>query len=233
MKYRHLLLLTSVTLAINLSFASLNNIKEGRDYTILEDPIESIHPDKVELVEVFSYVCTHCKDFDPILKKYESHLDDPDVAFRNIHVFWAPEFLNLIRLSVAVDENQMTQVANNYIFQATFNDKVNFFDEKTTIEWLNKQTNFDGKKIAQSYQTPHNKNKAKDISILSKKYKLETTPNIVIGGKYKVSLNALKSETDLVRILDGLINLSKKDKLPINVLINTGGEFVHLANQSK
>ncbi|MCV2504031.1 MAG: hypothetical protein N4Q30_08165, partial [Neisseriaceae bacterium] len=99
--------------------------------------------------------------------------------------------------------------------------------------WLNKQTNFDGKKIAQSYQTQNNKNKAKDISILSTKYKLESTPNIIVGEKYKVNLSALKSEADLIRILDGLIDLSKKNKQPINAVINTGGIFVQQANQSK
>ncbi|MCV2502681.1 MAG: thioredoxin domain-containing protein, partial [Neisseriaceae bacterium] len=121
MKYRNFLLLASTALAINLSFANSNNIREGKDYTVLNQPIQSVHPDKIELVKIFSYACGHCKEFDPMLKKYESNLNDPDVVFRNIHVFWAPEFLNLIRLNVAVDENQMSQVANPYIFNAIFN----------------------------------------------------------------------------------------------------------------
>lgn len=207
--------------------------QEGRDYIVLDKPIQSIHPDKIELIKIFSYACVHCQELEHIIKEYTSHLHNSKVVLRAIHVYWMPEFMNLIRISIAVDENKLSHVANQSIFNAVLKERVNLFDEKTTISWLNVQTRFDGKKVAKTYQSNDIKNKAEKMYQLTQKHSLDSTPTLIVDGKYRVKFDLIKSKEDIFSILDGLISLSKKDRLPIKTVMNSGGMFTLYANQTK
>lgn len=224
--FKSVFMLLIASLTIHSAFAK---VTEGADYTVLKTPIKSVSPDKIELIEVFSYACSHCQAFNPILEGYLKTIPK-DVSFRQIHVYWDPKFLNLIRINQAVTDTNSSP-ANNYIFKALLNENVNLFDEKSTINWLNAQTNFDGKKIAASYLTPANKAKAQDIAKLTTQYSFQSTPTIIVGGKYRLNLAALKSQADVPRVLNGLIDLSRKANTPIKTIKNPGAELATKANK--
>ncbi|HET6631840.1 MAG TPA: thiol:disulfide interchange protein DsbA/DsbL [Rhodanobacteraceae bacterium] len=65
----------------------------GKNYTVLEPAQPTPDPDKVEVVEVFSYGCPHCKDFVPFADKIREALP-PQAVFHTLpaalgHSAWA------------------------------------------------------------------------------------------------------------------------------------------------
>ena len=75
---RYALLLLLVTLS-----AQAAEFREGVHYQRLPVPVETEDATKVEVVELFSYACIHCKNFDPTFEDCRAEQDD-DVLFRRV-----------------------------------------------------------------------------------------------------------------------------------------------------
>ena len=69
------------------SSASAGNYMEGKDYTLLAEPVRPADPSKIEISEVFSYTCAHCMHFEPILAAWAKK-QPADVSFLQIHTSW-------------------------------------------------------------------------------------------------------------------------------------------------
>ena len=52
---------------------------EGKDYLLLDTPVAAVNPGKIEVTEVFSFICPHCFRFEPLVEEWEKK-QKPDVA---------------------------------------------------------------------------------------------------------------------------------------------------------
>ena len=64
-------------------FAQAEEWQEGVHYAQLPVPVDTQTPEQIEIVEMFSYACVHCYNFDPLLDEWVAGQPD-DVAFRRI-----------------------------------------------------------------------------------------------------------------------------------------------------
>ena len=55
--------------------------------------------------------------------------------------------------------------------------------------WVSKQTSFDSKKLLQAYNSPAAASAAAKMQQLTETYRIENTPTVIVGGKYKVNFN--------------------------------------------
>ena len=81
----------AAALACTLAFATANaaEFTEGVDYVELPVPVETRDPNKIEVVEMFSYACIHCYNLEPIVARWRPTLDD-DVDFYRLHLVTRP-----------------------------------------------------------------------------------------------------------------------------------------------
>lgn len=181
------LILTSL-LAMGLSANALA-ATEGVDYEVLPKAMPQLQKDKVEVLEFFGYFCIHCKNLDPLLLKH-SKTFAKDTYFRTEHVVWDEKaHLNLARLAAAVNESGEKYRANPAIFKAMFDDKIDLSDTAITAQWLAAQTSFNGKKVLEAYNSFSNQAQAKQMADYTAEYNVQSTPTIIVGGKYKVKLD--------------------------------------------
>ena len=207
-------------------------IQEGEDYTILSKAIPSNHPKQVEIIEAFSYTCPACRVMEPILKDYLTHRKNKNIVFRPVQVFWQPNFLTLIKLNIAIDKNHVGIPADKMIFDAIFDQHINLSNSETTIDWLNKQTAFNGKKVAETFNDPETAKEAQQMAAMTSMYSFNATPTLIVGGKYRVRIDHIHNSENLNRILDGLVEKSKIDASPIPTFPNSGAKFAVKASQN-
>lgn len=55
---------------------------------------------------------------------------------------------------------------------------------------MDKQTGFDSKKLLQAYNSPAAASAAAKMQQLTETYRIENTPTVIVGGKYKVNFNS-------------------------------------------
>lgn len=100
-----------------------------------------------------------------------------------------PEMLGLAKVAAAVNLSGLKYQANPVIFKAVYEQKINLADTNVFRSWVGKQTGFDSKKLLQAYTSPAAASAAAKMQQLTETYRIENTPTVIVGGKYKVNFN--------------------------------------------
>lgn len=176
----------AILLGLALAFsASAQAALEGVDYEVLKKPIPQQDASKIEVLEFFDYSCIHCQNFDPVLLSY-SKTFPKDVYLRSEHVVWMPEMLGLARVAAAVNASGLKYQANPAIYEAIHEQKINLADTATFKSWVAAQKSFDSKKLIAAYNAPASLTAAKKMQRLTETYRIDGTPDVIVGGKYRV-----------------------------------------------
>ncbi|PSJ80065.1 thiol:disulfide interchange protein DsbA/DsbL [Neisseria iguanae] len=183
MKMKFFSILTALSLAGWAQAAT-----EGTDYKVLVKPIAQVQADKVEVLEFFGYFCVHCYHLDPVLLKHSQSFAK-DTYLRTEHVVWQPEMFGLARVAAAVNSSGLKYQANPAVFKAVYEQKINLADSATFKQWAAAQKSFNGRKLMAAYDSAVNQAQAKKMQDLTETYRIESTPMVIIGGKYEVLFN--------------------------------------------
>ncbi|WP_239325966.1 thiol:disulfide interchange protein DsbA/DsbL [Snodgrassella gandavensis] len=176
------LMATTLAFASGLVQAALVNV----DYIVLDKPIPQLHNNKIEVLEFFSYSCIHCSHLEPyMLKEMKSFA--PDTYLRPVHVVWDDSvYYNLARVAAAVNSTGMKLQADPPIFDAIFNKHIELWRPEVFNKWAVQQTTFDGQKLVKAYNSLENAAAATSMRKLSEKYDIQSTPIVIVGGKYQL-----------------------------------------------
>ena len=207
------------------AFASPTDPKPGAEYTVLAAPQGTrAVGKKVEVIEFFMYHCPFCHAFEPVLEQWVKKQGD-NVVFKRIHIPYQgpsdPEahlFLTLQAMgkseayqgavfdavgdivnrkrSETLTEREILDVAYRLpgIDQATFMDTWNAFGVKSMLGRL--------------------------TGIVSNNYKVNSTPTIVVDGKYVTSPGQVSGATrtrnqqqlfqETLQVVDALVAKAQK-----------------------
>lgn len=70
---------------VSMALPAHAQLAVGRDYTVIEPAQGTDDPGRIEVVEFFSYACSHCNEFHPHVSKWASKLPG-DVTFKRVPV---------------------------------------------------------------------------------------------------------------------------------------------------
>ncbi|NJN53095.1 MAG: hypothetical protein HC809_16385 [Gammaproteobacteria bacterium] len=83
MMLKYVLALATALTAFAAVSAWAEDFEAGVHYEVLPIPVETADPTKIEVVEVFSYGCGACFNFDGVLESWRAN-QAPDVLFRRM-----------------------------------------------------------------------------------------------------------------------------------------------------
>ncbi len=194
-----------------LSTLAQAQLVEGEDYTVLSQPMTPLdkNKDKIEILEVFSYTCNHCRDLDPIYRKHIKTFSS-DIAVRTEQVVWGDSDINLAKIASTVAQTKTKNQLNAAIFTALFDEQINLTDPGTFQSWLKKQPGIDTKNfldIYNSFSTNADANRMKEFTT---HYGINSTPRLIVGGKYQVTL--ISNFNQVMVVLDELIEKVRKER---------------------
>ncbi|AUZ03979.2 MULTISPECIES: thiol:disulfide interchange protein DsbA/DsbL [Vitreoscilla] len=222
--------IATAVLALGFVGVSQAALVEGQDFAVLPKPVPQLQQDKIEVLEFFGYFCIHCKNLDPTLLAHVKKMPS-DTYFRGEHVVWRPEDIGLARITAAVNASGLKYQANPAIFKAVMDEKINLSNPDVFKDWVVKQTAFDGQKLLAAYNGFQNQAEAKAMAQLSADHAIQSTPTIIIGGKYRLlsqDMNKLDELIDKVRQERGMpaAQIKAAVKMPA-----TGARLAKAANQ--
>ncbi len=194
--------------ALMTAVPAMAAVQEGRDYTVLAQPIPQLHNDKVEVLEFFSYTCVHCYRLDPILLKH-SKTFAPDTYLRTEHVVWDPSMLGLARVAAAVNASGTKYEANPAIFNAMFEQKQDLGNPASFKAWAAQQKSFDSQKLLAAFDSPNNAIDAKRMQDLTQKFGIDATPTLIVGGKYRVQMQDFNQG---MKVVDELVAKVRQER---------------------
>ncbi|MCL1635772.1 thiol:disulfide interchange protein DsbA/DsbL [Luteimonas sp. SX5] len=178
----------------------------GVDYVLIANG-QSFLPlnGKVEVVEVFGYVCPACAQFQPLVNGWKNKLP-ANVRFTYVPAAFGGPWTNYGKAYYAAETMGLVERTHDDLFKAIHIDQTlkgeRGTDSVADIAAFYGKYGVDPKQFAstvESFAVNAKLNKAKQWAIRSG---LEGTPTIIVNGKYRV---LGKTFPDMLRIADQLI----------------------------
>ena len=185
----------------------------GKHYDILEAPVTTNDPSKVEVVEVFWYGCPHCYHFEPLLTKWKEQQQD-DVDFVSYPAIWNKKMeLHALMFFTAQALGVMDKV-HEPIFKAMVIERKRL-DSPKKIEELFAGYGVSSEDFQKAFNSFGVKGKAKTAAKRSREYKITGTPEMVVNGKYRVSASMAGGQAQMLKVVDFLVEKERR-KIPVS-----------------
>ena len=152
----------------------------GEHYIVLDQPVRTVDPKKIEVAEVFSYHCGHCFNFEPALQAWKKQQPD-DVVVVQTHALWNSQMENLARAFYTIKALNIEDKAHMAIFNAIHLERKNF---NTPDQWA---------EFLSGYGTR------------ARGYGITGTPEIIVNGKYRISSSKFSGQAEMLKVADFLI----------------------------
>src|SRR5262249_30072535 len=112
---------------------------EGTNYRAITPAQPTASPNKIEVIEFFSYGCPHCAHFYPVVNDWLKTLPK-DVVFRRGPVGCErPPWVNLERAYYALAATNELEHLDGALFNAIHEEHQQLFDEGSIAEWVGKK----------------------------------------------------------------------------------------------
>lgn len=184
--------------------------KLGEQYELLETPVPTRDPSKVEVVEVFWYGCIHCFKFESILQPWRHKLA-ADVDFWQSPAMWNERMKMHARAFYTAQALGVEEKMHLPLFQALNIDhkKLATEDEigKFFAEYGVAEKDF--KEVFNSFGVM---NKVTQADARARGYKISGTPEIIVEGKYRINANKAGGQQGMLKVVDFLIEKERAAK---------------------
>lgn len=169
------------------------DLVEGTDYQTLRPAQPGGTPGKIEVIEFFSYACSHCFEMHPKISKWAAGLP-ANVSFVRVPTaLGRREWGVLVRAYYALESLGELQRLDSAIFEAIHREGVRLFDETSVTHWLAQQ-GVPASKFSAAFNSAQTTEKSLRAERMSYDYRVSGTPYVVVGGKY-VALGRTHEQT--------------------------------------
>lgn len=202
--------LTSViALAIFVFFANTSQAEfvAGKNYLVLDKPVETETGDQIEVRELFWYFCPHCFSVHPKLEEWSKTMDISAQLVLQPAVFPGWEFGSTFYY--VLEELGELERLHSSLYNAIHVQKLNLKTQQDFVTWLSLNGVDEDKanKVFKSFPVKVAVNKAKANTY---KYRITGVPVFIVNGKYTVNATSAGSEEKIFEVIDYLIQKEKQ-----------------------
>lgn len=187
----------------------------GKNYQpIVPAQPTNVGPGKVEVVEVFWYGCNHCYALDPFLESWKANKPSY-IEFVRLPVMWGPAHKSHARFFYTLQalgrDTDLHVKAFDTIHRGgnplLGNDEESSYRVQLAFA---KANGIDEKKFAEAYRSMWVDTKLRQAEDLTKRYRVEGVPLIVINGKYSTDVGAAGGQSQLLALINDLAASEKR-----------------------
>ncbi len=153
----------------------------------------SAEQERIEVVEVFAYSCNHCFNFET-----SDYID-----FKKMPVVFNDAYKTHARIYYTAESLGNLDVMHRKIFKAMHLDRKSLIDENEIYQLFAEQ-GISKQQFLSRFRSFTVESKVKRAQRLTSKYKIRSTPTMVINGKYTANGPAVKTFEDMLAVVKEL-----------------------------
>lgn len=204
---RRLLMLAAA--GVFVPAAGAIDLLEGADYAVIpQQPVAD--PARVEVVEFFYYGCRWCNELQPHIEAW-SKRKPADVYFRYQPAIRQTRWIVLTKAYFALQALGELPRLHSRVYRAYHRDGVNLEDEAVLTGWVLKQ-GIELKPFEDLMRSPETMAKVEAARRDTYAYQVQTTPSIVVNGRYLTSSGMAGGIVPVMQVLDDLIALARDQR---------------------
>ena len=190
--------------ALQISGVQAAEFEEGQHYARLAVPVETLDANKVEVVEVFSYACIHCKTFDPTLEEWRAAQPD-DVLFRRVPAIFNQTWALFAQAFYTAELLDITDKVHGPMFAAIHDEGVDLRDPTLLAELFNQVAGVPTAEFTQVFNSFGVRSRVQQADAHGRAYGITGVPTLIVDGRFRVDGTMAGNNTNMLRIVDFLI----------------------------
>lgn len=212
------------------STAPAPSYEAGKHYTVLDQAVSTSDPSKIEVVEVFSYHCGSCFQFESVLQAWKKQLAH-DVVVVQIPAIWNAPMEIMAQAFYAAKALKIDDKSHMAIFNAIHLERETL---SSAEQWVDFLSNFgvESETLSKTFDSLDVKNQVSQASARARSYGITSAPELVVNGKYRINSREASSHIEMLKVVDFLIALERDSGSPSDASLTEGQEFL-AANKEK
>ncbi len=201
-----------IPLAFNFSTATAapdEQYKAGTHYEVLEPPVRTSDPKRIEVAEVFWYGCSHCFSFEPMVSTWAKQQAE-DVNFIHSPAIWHKNMELHARAYYTAKALKVLGPVHQAIFEA-MNLKKNKLASKEAIGKIFVAQGIDLDKFNKTFDSFGVVSATKQADARQRSYGIKGTPELVVNGKYRLSAKMAGGQGQMLKVADYLIEQEREN----------------------
>lgn len=178
--------------------------KEGVHYTVLPAPQATAHPDKIEVLEAFSFGCPHCYHFEPQLKAWIAK-KPADVYVDHIPAEFNRFFTLMARVYYAASVLGVEKSIHTALFDAIHRQRRDLRKLGAVADFM-AEHGVDRDQFMKAAQSFAVETKLRRARALYPRYGVRGVPSMIVDGKYLVAADKNLPTEDMMKVVTFLVN---------------------------
>ncbi len=182
----------------------------SRDYVRLDPPRPVASGDKIEVIEFFYYGCPVCYELEPTLARWSFNAP-ASIMLRRVPAMSSDNWDNFAKLFYTLEA--MGQLARLHwpVYDNFHFDGVKLNEEAPMVNWVS-HNGLDKEKFVRIYHSPEIQAKLAVAREMTQNYEIKGVPSIVVDGKFVTSARMAGGTRELMRVVDQLVDLARKER---------------------
>lgn len=205
MMLRQWVLLLSLLLPASMLHAQVESFVEGTAYfTLKEAQPTEVEADQVEVLEVFSYVCSHCGHLDPVLVEW-SKTKPAQAKLRYLPAVWQkPGWVEYAAAYFAAEQLGIIDRSHHALMTRLWVEN-NPPKSMEDIGEFHAQFGVSAEDFIKTLQSPEVNAKLQAAASQAGKYEVEGTPTLIIDGRWRFDVVSAGGPDKVGPLIDFLV----------------------------
>jgi thiol:disulfide interchange protein DsbA len=186
----------------------------GQEFDSVAETLPTDDKNKIEVMEIFWYGCSHCYQMEQPLNAWLKKLPT-DVNFKRMPGLPNPSWAPMAQAYFTMEALGVREKLHEKLFDAIHKQKtLNPTDPKAAINWIVSNSGLDRKKVEETFTSFTVDSNLKNAGQVFRSSGATGVPSLVIDGKYITSGTMAGSNQQALQVADYIINNIRTAKKP-------------------
>lgn len=175
----------------------------GEHFAVLERPVPTRDSARVEVVEMFSYGCPHCYEFEASIKQW-SKQQPGDVDFWFFPAVWNEPMALYAQAFYTAEKLNVAEIIHHPLFTAIVVEQRKISSESELAEFFSRY-GVDKEKFTKAFHSGEVETQVKHAEERVRLYKPVGVPEIIVNGKYRIDRMHAGGLKEMLAVVDYLV----------------------------
>lgn len=178
--------------------------REDRHYVRLPTPVETRDPERIEVVELFSYGCIHCFNFDPAVERWLETVPD-DVDFHRVPAVFNAYWAALAQAFYTAELLDVLGEVHTPIFEGVHVYRLEMNREQLLARLFEREADVEQEEFLRVFNSFGVKSRVRKADASTRMYRATGVPTMVVNGTYRIETDMAGGQEQMLDVVDYLV----------------------------
>ncbi len=177
---------------------------EGVHYEAIEIPVDTRDNTKVEVVEMFSYACIHCFNFDPYVKAWQAKQGE-QVDFHLVPAIFNPDWERLAQVYYTAETLDVNAAVHEPMFEGIHVKQQDLRQPELLKPLFAEHAQVDEDDFDAAYNSFSVRSRVQQAKARVRAYRITGVPTMIVNGKYRIDGKMAGGNAAMLEVVDFLV----------------------------